>query len=120
MLAQVAGGLNANSARKWLQGKGYPNTEVSVALCDKAGININWLLQGTLPKFINRKTDTKALVLDEALHTLPADDAQQVLDFLGYKIGKVDGLIAGERLSRYMKMIDAFKTDMAKKRLPPN
>lgn len=106
-------------SRKWLLGDGYPNIDVAVTLCDRAGVNVNWLLQGTLPKQRNAKTDTKALILDEALHTLQPADAQQVFDFIGYKLEKSDGIIVGERLSRYMKMLDAFKEDMNARKRPP-
>lgn len=112
-------GLNPNAARKWLLGDGYPNIDVAVSLCDRAGVNMNWLLQGTLPKKVDKKTDTKALILDEALHTLAPDDAQQVFDFIGYKLEKADRLIVGERLTRYMKMLDAFKDDMQLRKKPP-
>lgn len=112
--------LNPNAVRKWLHGDGYPNIDVAVALCDRAGINVNWLLQGTLPKRIASKTDTKALILDEALHTLPPNDAQQVFDFIGYKLERSEAPIVGERLSRYMKMLDAFKEDMQSTKRPPN
>lgn len=113
-------GLNPNAARKWLHAEGYPNIDVAVALCDRAGIHINWLLQGTLPKRIDSKTDTKALILDEALHTLLPNDAQQVFDFISYKIERSEVPIVGERLSRYMKMLDAFKDDMLQTKRQPN
>lgn len=113
--------LNPNAARKWLHAEGYPNIDVAVALCDRAGIHISWLLQGTLPKRIDSRTDTKALILDEALHTLSADDAKQVFDFISYKIEKSEVPIVGKRLSRYMKMLDAFKADTQHtKRQPHN
>jgi transcriptional regulator with XRE-family HTH domain len=105
-------GLNPNAARKWLQGAGYPTIDIAVWLADRAGVHVNWLLQGTLPKRIHNRTDTKVLILDEALHTLPPNDAQQVFDFITYKIEKSEVPIVGERLSRYMKMLDAFKQDM--------
>jgi transcriptional regulator with XRE-family HTH domain len=113
-------GLNPNAARKWLHGDGYPNLDVAVALCDRAGVHVNWLLQGTLPKRIDSKTDTKALILDEALHTLEPNDAQQVFDFISFKIEKSSAPIVGERLSRYMKMLDAFRADMQQNKRPPN
>ncbi len=41
---------------------------------------------------------------------MPDPDRQQVLDFIGYKIDRSSApLFTGERLARYMKMLDAFK-----------
>lgn len=104
-------GLTPNAARKWLQGDGLPEMAQAVKLAAMANVSVVWLLQGSGPKR-DTPVDTKALILDEALHALPTQDAQQVFDFIEYKFQKVDGVFAGERLARYMKMLDAFKQDM--------
>ena len=108
-------GVSPNAARKWVQGLGMPELDTAIEIAKWAGVNINWLLQGTGPKR-GDKLETQALVLNEAVDSLPADDRQMVLDFMRYKIERADGFIAGERLARYLSMIDSIKADMAKKK----
>ena len=108
--------VTPNAARKWLQGEGMPELDLSVAIADWASININWLLQGAGPKR-GDKIDTKALVLNEAIESLPDDRRRQVVDFIGYVIEKSDGpLFVGERLARYKKMLAAFKVSPDQKK----
>lgn len=108
-------GFSPNAARKWLNGDGMPELENALRIANWAEVTIVWLLQGLGPKR-GDKIETKAIVLDEALHSLPVDDGQQVLDFIRYKIEKADGPIVGERLARYMTMLDAFGNDMKRKK----
>ncbi len=102
-------GVTQGATKKWLTGEGYPTIDNIVAICEWAGVNVNWLIQGTGPKRTDT-VDTKSLVLGEAIETMPEPDRQQVLDFIEYKIDRSSApLFAGERLARYMKMLDAFK-----------
>src|ERR1700754_872095 len=64
--------VSQQAARKWLDGRSYPETDKIVAIADWAGVNVNWLLQGVGPKHGNR-VDAKALVLDEAVRMLPRE-----------------------------------------------
>lgn len=106
--------VTQGATKKWLSGDGYPTMDKLIAICDWAGCNLNWLVQGVGPKRIDA-VDTKSLVLGEALETLPSDERQQVLDFIGYKIERSSAqLFTGDRLARYMRMLDAFKQDRAK------
>jgi transcriptional regulator with XRE-family HTH domain len=102
--------VTPNAVRKWFLGIGYPEMEMAIQLANWAGVNVTWLLQGTGLKR-GATIDTKAVVLGEAIESLPRDDRQQVLDFIEYKFAKSDGLFVGERLARYLVMIDAFKKD---------
>lgn len=107
--------VTPNAARKWLNGEGMPELETAIEIANWADANVTWLLQGTGPKRGDR-VDTKALVLNEAIEALPAEAGQQVMDFIKYKIERADGPISGERLARYMTMLDAFARDMKGKR----
>lgn len=101
--------VTQGATKKWLSGEGYPTIDNLVAICEWAGVNVNWMLQGTGPKRTDA-VDTKSLVLGEAVETMLPSDRQQVLDFIGYKIERSTApIFVGERLARYMKMLDAFK-----------
>jgi hypothetical protein len=101
--------VTPKAARKWLVGDGYPEMETALKICDRAGVNINWLLQGVGPKR-GDKVETKALVLSEAIESLPIDERQQALNFLGYTLEHSSSVVfTKERLTRYMRMLDAFK-----------
>lgn len=109
-------GVTPKAARKWLIGEGYPETETVLRIAEKAGVNVNWLLQGVGPKR-GDKVDTKALVITEALEALPPEDRQQVLNFMGYTFEHAHSTVfTGERLARYMRMLDSFKTAPRAKR----
>lgn len=101
--------VTQGATKKWLSGDGYPSMDNIVAICDWAGVNVNWLVQGVGPKRTDG-IDTKSLILGEAIESMPEPDRQQALDFIGYKIERSSApIFTGERLARYMKMLDAFK-----------
>lgn len=105
-------GVTQGATRKWLTGVGYPDMEKIVQICEWSGTNVNWLVMGVGPKRTGL-IDTKTIVLGEAIEAMPADERQQVLDFLAYKFERSAEFFASDRLARYMKMIDAFKRDRA-------
>lgn len=111
--------LTPNAARKWLKGEGMPNLDVAIAIAGMAGVNVNWLLQGVGPKRVDY-VDTKAFVLADAITALRAEDGQQVLDYLGYKIDRSGPLITGPRLTRYRTALEAFRSEIMKRRRRPN
>lgn len=103
--------VTQGATKKWLTGEGYPTLDNIVSICEWSGVNLNWLTMGTGPKRTDT-VDTKSLVLGEAIESLQPDDRQQVLDFIGYKFEKSSApIFTGERMGRYMKMLDAFKRD---------
>lgn len=108
-LAKVFG-VTQGATKKWLSGASWPGFDNIVAICEWAGVNVNWLVMGAGPKR-NDVVETKVLVLGEALEAMPQPDREQVLDFLAFKFEKSADLFVGERLARYMTMIDAFKKD---------
>jgi transcriptional regulator with XRE-family HTH domain len=105
--------VSQQAAKKWLSGESLPELDKVISIANWADVNVVWLLQGIGSKRVNL-IDTKALVLSEAIENLPIDSKQQVLDFISYKIERADGLFTGERLSRYMTMIDAYKHNSRK------
>jgi hypothetical protein len=106
-------GVGPKAARKWLVGEGYPELELAIRIAQWGNVSFNWLMTGHGPKREGH-ADTKVVVLDEALDSMPEDDRQQVFDFIEYKIHRNENLFVGERLTRYMTMIDAFKRDRDK------
>jgi len=52
----------------------------------------------------------------DALADLPDDNHQQALDFIQYRIEKADGMMATEKIARYVAMIEAFKQDLDKRK----
>jgi transcriptional regulator with XRE-family HTH domain len=108
-LAKVFG-VTQGATKKWLSGTSWPGFDHIVAICEWAGVNVNWLVMGAGPKR-NDVVETKVLVLGEALESMSQPDREQVLDFLAFKFEKSADLFVGERLARYMTMIDAFKKD---------
>ena len=102
--------VTQGATRKWLTGAGYPDMDKIVQICEWSGTNVNWLVMVVGPKRTDI-IDTKTIILGEAIEAMPSDDRQQVLDFIAYKFERSGEFFAGERLARYMKMIDAFKRD---------
>jgi hypothetical protein len=111
-------GFTPNAARKWLLGLSYPEMAHAVQMCDRAGINLLWLLQGTPPKRGNR-IDAHALELAEGLRALPAENRQAVLEFMRYEFGRADGWFTNEALQRYLDTIDTLRRQSADTRPPP-
>jgi hypothetical protein len=111
-------GVTPKAARKWLMGEGFPEMAMALRICEKADVNVNWLLQGVGPKR-GDKVAVRAMVLDEVITELPDTSRQSVLDFVGYTLEKSDGVFVGERLVRYMKMLDSFKKAPRKHPPPP-
>jgi hypothetical protein len=104
-------GVGPKAARKWLVGDGFPEMELAIRIAKWANVSFNWLMAGTGPKR-EGYADTKTVVLGEVIESLPGDNGQQSLDFIEYQIRRNEGFFAGERLARYLMMIDAFKKDL--------
>ena len=100
-------GLTPNAARKWLLGLGMPERDTAIEIANAAHVNVLWLLQGAGPKR-GEAFDTAPGELLEAVQHLPANEGQQVFDFIRYKIERADGWFAAEKLASYMQMLDKF------------
>lgn len=101
-------GVTSKAARKWLVGTGLPELGQALAIAERAGVNVNWMLQGIGPKRSD-VIDTKALVVAEALETLPGTARDAVLRFMEFTLKEnADGLI-GEQLTRYLRALNSFR-----------
>lgn len=109
-------GVSPNAARKWLLGEGMPELAKAIEIASAANVNILWLLQGVGPKRIDGEYDTTPGELLEAVQQLPADDGQQVFDFIRYKFERADGWYASEQLARYMVMLDRIAAKQPEKK----
>lgn len=98
-------GLTPNAARKWLLGIGMPELDKAIEIANAARVNVLWLLQGAGPKR-GDAFDTTPGELLEAVQQLPANEGQQVFDFIRYKIERADGWFAADKLANYMLMLD--------------
>ena len=90
-----------------------PELEMVVRLADWGDVNVLWLIQGRGPKR-GEKVDTRPGELLDAVNSLPADDGQQVFDFIRYKIERADGWFTSDKLGRYMAMLDDIKKQPGK------
>lgn len=97
--------VSYQAAKKWLDGDGWPALDKALTICEWGGVNVNWLLQGQGPKR-GTNIDANRLGVLEAVDALPADDRQQALDFIRYKVEKADGWFAHDQLGRYLVMLD--------------
>lgn len=102
---------------KWLRGEAYPEIEKILALAEWAEVNVNWLLQGVGPKR-GTHVDTKALLLDEVLHSMPPDVGADLIDNIRAKLIRIGKLEAREPTPRYMSMLDAYESDLTKRNRP--
>jgi transcriptional regulator with XRE-family HTH domain len=100
--------VTPKAARKWLQGSSFPELGTAIAMCDAAGINLNWFLQGVGPK-TGEKIDRDALRLAEGLHNLPTEQRTVALEFLRFQFQQADGWFTNEALAQYMDSIDTMR-----------
>jgi len=107
--------VSQQAARKWLDADSFPNTDTIVAIADWGDVNVNWLLQGAGPKKGNR-VDTKALLLDEAVHSLTPEMGGDLIDSLRAKLIRAGKLSAEEPRGRYSIMLDAYQAELGRKR----
>lgn len=101
-------GVTSKAARKWLLGISYPEMPLAVAMCDRAGVNLLWFLQGTPPKRGDRVNPAVAQLAD-GLERLPFEHRQAVLDHMRYQFERANGWFTEEALARYMHSIDELQ-----------
>lgn len=106
--------VTPNAARKWLHGLGMPELNMAIRIAARARVNVLWLLQGTEPKTAET-VDTAHGELLDAVKRLPANEAQQVFDFIRYKFERADLWFASERLVHYLALLDAFSKTKSRK-----
>lgn len=101
-------GVSQQAVRKWLDGESYPETDKIIAMADWAEVNVNWLMQGVGLKHGNR-VETKVLVLDEVLRSLPAEERREAIGFIRFKLERTRALFTSEKLARYEKALENFE-----------
>jgi len=100
--------VSPKAARKWLMGQGYPEMAMAVRIANEAGVNLAWLLQGTLPKRGSRVDPDLASVV-EAIMDLPSESRTATLDLIEYQMQRVKGWFAEERLKRYQHALEHIR-----------
>lgn len=113
-LAEVAG-VSQPRAGRWLDGAGYPEMHRAIAIADWADVNVTWLLQGLGPKR-GTKVDTRALLLDEVVRSLPPELGIDLIDNLRAKLQRIGRITAEEPESRYQSLLNAYEHDLAKRK----
>lgn len=111
-------GVTPKAARKWLLGISYPEMALAVTMCNAAGVNVLWLLQGSGPKK-GDKVDRPSMLLAEGLQGLPADKRLAVLDYIRFQFGQADGWFTHEAMARYMDSVDTLRQRDANSRGAP-
>lgn len=104
-------GVSQQAARKWLEGLSYPELDTVIDICEWSQVSVNWLLQGLGPKK-GDQVAVKALVLDEALRSLPSALAVDLVDNLRAKLERVGRLTAREPIKRYLTMLDSYEHEI--------
>jgi hypothetical protein len=107
--------VTPKTARKWLMGIGYPEMVRAVQIANWADVNLTWLLQGVGPKR-GTKVNTKALVIDEAVRSLPRELGIDLIDNLRAKLERAGKLQAHEPSKRYITMLDAYEDELGRPR----
>ena len=98
--------ITAQAMHQWVA-KGWLPSETNMrAIAEFFGVREAWLRYG-------EGQETERASLEDAIAELP--DGQQVIDFIEYKIGRAEGMIASDKFASYMAMIDRLKKDRAKK-----
>lgn len=101
--------VTPNAARKWLLGHAYPELAMAVALCDRAGVNVNWLLQGS-PPMRGERVDPRALALATAIDALPSEPRDELLAFLRFQLVRHEGWFTAEQVANYLVDLEATKS----------
>lgn len=105
-------GVTAKAARKWLTGQGYPEMETAVRMCEEAHISVVWLLQGT-PPMRGSQVDHSTAVVAEALMSLPAENRNQVLEYMRFQFESHRGWFTEEAVGRYVRDLNKVKARTA-------
>lgn len=102
-------GVTPKGARKWLTGEGYPEMDKALQICARAGVNLNWLIQGT-PPMRGHNIDPHVLSVAEAIDALPLEPRSQLLGFLRYQVTSQEGWFTREQVAHYLRDLDAVQS----------
>ncbi|MEO8806608.1 MAG: hypothetical protein ABI433_11025 [Burkholderiaceae bacterium] len=106
--------VSQQAARKWLDGRAYPETGTVISIANWAGVNVNWLLQGAGPKR-GDKVDMKAAVIDEAIKALPRELGLDLVDNLRSKLERAGKVAQDESNHRFVTMLDSYEREIGRK-----
>jgi len=98
--------ITPQAMHKWVATDGGITPENLKIVAGFFGVTRGWLLFGEGPG-PDQKPD-----LTELLRALPENHPQQIIDFIEYKFERAENLIASDRLSDYMKMLESIRTDL--------
>ena len=93
---------------KWVKQGGGITPDNARVVAEYFGVSPGWLLFG--------EGDAPEPRMRNALFEMPAENAQQSLDFIEYQLSRSGKFIAAEKMARYMTMIDDFRQDLAKRK----
>lgn len=106
-----------SQALVWQYLNGYIPLNLKAALkfahglsCDIADFSPT--LAAELPESMRRPADQ----FTEMVDAMPANDAQQVLDFITYKFERTEHLMAAEQAARYSKWIERITADLERRK----
>ena len=97
--------VTPNAARKWLLGLAYPEMPLAVSMCDKARINLIWLLQGT-PPMRGERIPESTLGLVNAIEELPTEQRNAVLEYARFQLQRTPDWFSPQALRRHLAAID--------------
>lgn len=109
----TAVGVSAAAVSQWETGDTKTlKSEYIFKVARALGKSAEWLVTGDGPE--QPRTE-----IYDVIAGLPNSDSQQVIDFIQYRYDRAEGLIASEKLAHYLKMIEDFKQDLARRKGTP-
>lgn len=107
-------GVSQQAVRKWLDGEAFPEMDKVLAIAEWAQVNVNWLLQGSGPKF-DKTLPTRAIVIDEVMSQGTPEERRELVNFIRYKLANATTPLPPERMQRYVKALDTYTDDGKRK-----
>lgn len=98
-------GVSDAAVSKWLR-TGEVARDRLVDLARTLHISVDQLLTGEV-----KPSDS----VRDAIESLPDTDRQMTLDFLQYRWERAEGIVASEKIARYVAMIEQIKSDMLRR-----
>lgn len=98
----------------WQYLNGYIPLNLKVAVRFASGLNCR--VADFSPRLAEELPPAHENGFVDMLEALPAQDAQQVLDFISYKFERSEGLAASESMARYSLWADKITKDLERRR----
>lgn len=100
--------ISPQAMHKWVKQSNGITIDNARLVAEFFEVSPAWLLFG--------EGEAKPPPINRIVENLPADNQQQTLDFIEYQISKSEGMIASEKLTDYMAMIQRIREDMEQRR----